>query len=317
MLMKQIICLSLLLLFLCPLNISAGTTGTSLALTANAYEKSLSYSGVAICDDIGGISYNPSVVANIDYIAGTFTYLNYIEDINMLYGNFVYPGKKFNINGRFGIMYMPSVIDYETGNELNYRELFIGGGTGYRYNKNLSVGANLNIYSATIAESSEVSLFINIGANYRTTLPLIGNHKVVAGISILNLGPGIKFNQQRSSLPTSLNFGIKYIYNEDYKVLFGMRKETEVEPLLWSMGGEIVMFKFLSARISSYSDINNKLKFNMGIGVSIKYDKYNLIFDYTSLPLQEIEYSNLITLTFRFKTSAEKSTVKWESVREK
>ncbi len=316
MLMKQIICL-LSLLFFGTSNIFAGTTGAVLDLTANAYEKSLSYGGVAICDDIGGISYNPSVVANIDYIAGTFTYLNYIEDINMLYGNFIYPRKKFNINGRFGIMYMPSIIDYETGKELHYRELFIGGGTGYRYNKNLSFGANLNLYSVTIAESSGISVFINLGANYKTSLPLIGNHKVVAGVSILNLGPGIEFNQQRSSLPTSLNLGIKYIYNEDYRILFGMRKETEVEPLLWSMGGEILMFKFLSARISSYSDINNKLKFNMGIGIKIQFDKYNFIFDYTALPLQEVEYSNLITLTFRFATSMEKSKVKWESVWEK
>ncbi len=312
----KFIYISILISFLWSQNLIGGVTGAALDLSANAYEKSLSYSGVALGDDIGGISYNPAVAANIDSISGTFTHLNYIEDIEMFYGNFFYPKSKFSFTGRFGYMYMPSVTDYQTGKELKYREFFIGGGSGYKYNRNISIGANINLYTATFAESSGITFFLNTGINYETYLPLLNTHKIVIGASILNLGPGIKFKQQRSSLPLSFNLGAKYVYEYDYRLFCGLRKLADNDNLSWSIAGELVMFKFFSARLSAYTDPNNNLKFNMGAGFKITYKEYDFIIDYTSLPLEEIEYSNIITFTFRFpaKKGKQMKQEKWENI---
>lgn len=304
--MKSII-IFLCFIFYADSIIKAGTTGVALDLAANAYEKSLSYSGVAIGDDIGGISYNPAIIAEQNALCGSLTHLNYIQEINMFYGNFLYPyNNKFNFAGNFGYMFAPTITDYDANKELKYREFFIGGGIGYKLNKNISVGGEIDLYSVTISDYSGVTFFIDAGINYKTSLPLIGSHKIIIGTSILNLGPGIKFKEQNSSLPLNYNLGVKYIYQENYRFLYGIRKSVDNKNIMWSAGAELVMFQFFSARLSSYSDINNNIKFNMGIGFKINFKGYDFIFDYTSLPLEELEYSNLITLTFKFPATGEK-----------
>jgi len=296
--MKKFFIIILLMLF--SVSSYAGNTASSLDLSANSYEESLSYGGVAIGDDIGGISYNPAVAANIDTISGSLNYLSYVADIGMIYGNIVYPSKKFNYTGRFGYLHMPSITDYNTGDELKYYEFFFGPGVGYKYNDNLSLGANLNFYTTKIADIGGVTGFLNIGANYKTSLPLIHKQFINIGLSILNLGPGIKFNEQRSALPLNFNLGLKYTYEDNYRLYLGIKKMNDIDNLLWAVGGEIVMFKFFSARVSSYSDLNNELNFNMGLGFKLNISGYNFILDYTSLPMASTEYTSLLTLSVKF-----------------
>ncbi|MBN1899376.1 MAG: hypothetical protein JW827_11410 [Spirochaetes bacterium] len=316
--MKQI-ALTVLFILLMALNVFAGTSALSLDVSANAYERVTGYGGVAMGDDIGGISYNPAVVAHIRSISGTLTHLNYVEDVGMLYGNFVYPMEKFNIAGRFGYLYMPSIIDNQTGEELGYSEFFFGAGSAYQLHKRISAGANINFYTAKIANTSGSTFFVNAGAQYMTDLPITGYHKLIIGGSVLNLGPGIKFIEDPCALPLNFNLGLKYIYDRDYRLFLGLRKAMDTESLLWSLGGELDLFRFLSVRMSGYKDLNEQLKFNMGVGFKISYSGYDFLLDYTSLPLEEIEYSQIITLTFRFPVEGktEEREEDWGNIWEK
>ena len=301
---------------------SGQTTASALDIAGNAYEKNIGYGSVGLFNNIGGISANPSVIPNINSMSGSFTYIDYIEDFNMLYGNFIYPElKNFNILGKFGYFYMPSKTDVVTGEELGYSEFFLGAGTGYHFlNKKLSVGAVINFYTASIAKESGSTIFFDLGANYPFQLPVVGYHKLIVGLRILNLGPGVSFAGEASPLPMNLNLGLQYIYDHDYKLFAGLKKYTAYEGSSYSLGGEIFLLNSIFLRASIIQDINNSIKYNMGLGLDVNYSDYHFLIDYVFLPLEAQDTSTIITLSFKFpiketeKKDFKKEEENWENL---
>ncbi len=287
-------------------SIYAQPTAIGLDIAENAYEKNVGYGGVALFNDLNGISCNPSIIPNIESLSGTLTYIDYIYDFNMMYGNLLYPGLYgFNILGKFGYFYMPSISDIETGEELSYYEFFLGAGTGYHFlNKKLSTGAILNFYTANIADEQGMTAFFDLGASYPFILPLIKQHKIILGLSMLNLGPGIKYIDESSPLPFNINLGFQYIYNFNYRLFGGIRKYTAYKGSLYSLGGEIIIANALFLRASMIEDINKNLKYNIGIGFDVNYTGYHFLIDYVFLPLEITpETASIITLSFKFPIS--------------
>ncbi len=317
--MKKIFIILLLLKLSLLTNIYAGTTATALDIAGNAYEKNLGYCGVASYNTIGAVSENPSVIANLKSLTGSLSYFNYIDDFKMFYGNFSYPAlDTFNIFGRIGYLYMPSITDIETGAELGYRELFFGLGTGYLLlNNKLAIGGIVNFYSANIAAQKGSTIFFNLGANYSFNVPFALNDKIILGMSLLNLGPGITYNQEKSSLPSNFNLGLQYIHNNDYKLFTSLRNYSAYEGMFYSIGAEINIFKTIFFRGSVQEDINNTLKYNLGLGFDLIYSDYHFLIDYAFLPLESLEAASVITLSFKFPIPGqeiEKNDENWKNM---
>ncbi|MBU1076119.1 MAG: hypothetical protein KKH98_02420 [Spirochaetes bacterium] len=306
--MKRVITVSIIFIICFVIKGFGGTTATALDIAGNAYEKNMGYSSAALENSLGGVTYNPAVIADLTSISGSLTYFDYIDDFNMFYGNISYPAfKKLNILGRFGYFYMPSINDIETGEELGYKELFIGAGTGYKFlNNRLSAGAVANFYTATIAADIASTFFLNCGVNYSFLLPTVIIHKFIIGLSILNLGPDITFNSEPSSLPLNINFGVQYIFDHNYKLFAGLRKYTAYDNFLYNIGGEIIIYRILSFRAAMIEDVNSLIKYNLGLGFDLNYTDYHFMLDYAFLPLETVDSAYLITLSFRFPFESEK-----------
>lgn len=291
------------------------TTAAALDIAGNAYEKNVGYGGVALFNNMGGLSCNPSIIPNMESINGTLSYINYLSDFKMFYGNFLYPGiGDFNVLGKFGYFYMPSVSDIETGEDLAYHEFFIGAGTGYHFlNKKLSVGATANFYSAKIATETGSTIYFDLGASYPFILSVPGYHEIIIGLSLLNLGPGVKFIDTASPLPFNFNLGFQYIYEYHYKLFAGLRKYTGYDSLLYSLGSEIALADIIFLRASIIEDINKNIKYNIGLGFDLDYTGYHFLLDYVFLPLEgTIEPSSVITLSFKFPIPGKKEIKKEE-----
>ncbi len=324
--MKRITAIIFILCCFNAMSLYAETTAMLLDIAENAYEKNLGYGSVSLYDDIGGISANPSIIPNINSINGSFTYMNYLDNFNMFYGNFIYPNiKNFNILGRFGYFFMPSETDVETGEELNYSEFFFGLGTGYHFfDRKLSVGAILNFYTASIANESGGTLFADLGASYPIKLPVVPSHKIIFGLSLLNLGPGVDFiddgNSEQSPLPASLNLGIQYIYDYDYKLFAGLKKYFSYEEFLFSLGGEINLLNTIFLRAAIIEGADRIVKYNIGIGFDLNYTDYHFMVDYVFLPIEGMDPSSVITLSFKFpltekkKEEIKKEEKNWENM---
>lgn len=309
----------LLIIISLPFQGFSQTTAAGLDIAGNAVEKNMGYSAVALSDDISGVSHNPAVIPNLRSINGSFTYFNYMQDFKMFYGNLNYPAfTDYNILGRVGYFYMPSETDVETGAELGYNEFFLGAGTGYKFLKErLSVGGIAHFYSATIAESKASTVFLNAGANYHMRLPYIFNNRFTASFSILNLGPGLKFDSESSPLPTNLNFGFQLNYNYDFRFFGGIRKYTEYEGFYYSIGGEVNMYRTIFLRGAIVDQLSGTVNYNLGIGFDLNYTDYHFLLDYAFIPLETYEATSVITLSVRFpfETDEERETEKnWKNM---
>ncbi len=309
--MRTMLNLIFILILCFSINSYAATTAMGLDIAGNAYEKNIGYGGVSLYNNFGGISYNPAIIPNVHSFNGSITYINYILDFNMVYGNFLYPNvKNFNILGKFGYFYMPAVPAIEdytaTGEEYGYREFFIGTGTGYHFlNKKLSVGATVNFYSAKIANDSGSTFYFDIGTSYPFIFPLVKQHKIILGLSVLNLGPGVKFIEESCSLPSNFNLGFQYIYDYNYKLFGGLKKYTAYEDFLYSMGGEIIIANSFFLRTAMIEDLNKNLKYNLGLGFDLNYTDYHFLIDYVFLPLEAKEPAYIVTLSFKFPVPGE------------
>ncbi|MDD5066197.1 MAG: hypothetical protein PHF84_04050 [bacterium] len=303
--------LMILLLLLRPFlstNLHAGNTAASLDLAGNAYEKNLGYGAVAEYDNINSAAYNPAVIGNIRSLNGAITYMDYFSDFSLFYGHIVYPIPKIiNVSCRVCYLSTPSVKDIETGEDLDYNEFFISLGTGYTFWKKLTLGGQASFYRAGIADRSGNTFFGDIGANYRIDLPTIEPNQFVLGFSILNLGPGIKFIQSASSLPLNFNCGAEYIYKYNYKLLLGIRKYYDHSGILPSLGAEFTLFHTVSARAAVINDINDTVKYALGLGFHLDYSGYDLLLDYAFMPAINIDNASIITLTFKFPVPEEEN----------
>ena len=145
-------------------------------------------------------------------------------------------------------------------------------------------------------------------------------HKLIVGLSILNLGPGVSFAGEASPLPMNLNLGLQYIYDHDYKLFAGLKKYTAYEGSSYSLGGEIFLLNSIFLRASIIQDINNSIKYNMGLGLDVNYSDYHFLIDYVFLPLEAQDTSTIITLSFKFpiketeKKDFKKEEENWENL---
>ncbi len=302
--MKKIIIA--LIFLLSYLNVYADV-GLLLDKCRSAREKSLKYGSVANGDIISGIYSNPAVIGNINSISGTISYMSYISSINIFYGDVVFPVKNINVNGRFGYAGMETMTDIVTGDSLEFRELYFGLGSGYKLPYNIIVGANANFFSAKYATYSAATVLFNIGVNYKLSLYTISDNTLSFGISVLNLGPGIKFIEETEPLPTTFKIGTMLNHNNKFKVLVGIEKKSQYSGYLYSCGIDLNVIKIVNFRASLYKDIDNTTKFNVGFGSNIIIDKFLLTFDLSYIPMI---VNNTLTVSLSFRSSYKEENVK-------
>jgi len=317
-----------IIIFSVILNIStwASTGAMALDIAENAYEKNIGFGGAALFNNLNGVSCNPSVIPNIHSLNGTMTYINYIYDYQMIYGNILYPNfYNYNILGKFAYFSAPptpAISNFEeSGQNYTHHEFLLGFGTGYQFlDKQLSIGGIASFYYSNLADTTGTSYILDLGANYPYLLPLVKQHKIILGLSLLNLGPGIKFVNESSPLPMNMNLGFQYIYDFNYKLFAGLRKYFEYKPVLYSLGGEILITQSFSLRASMTEDLNKNYSYNFGLGFDLNYTDYHFLLDYAFLPLTAQDSSYIITLSFQFplpsekEREQEKDDQKWENL---
>lgn len=299
-------CLIIIIFFLAPFTpLSGDSAAPSLDLAAQALEKNMAWGSAAGWNNINYSSANPASAATLPSLNATLTYLNCNPDLNLFYANAASPlTGPLNLIARLSYLSMPPVTDIETGNELAYYEFSAGAGAGYRISPRISAGGLINFFRARMAGFTGTTAYADIGGNYQTRLRIPGSHRVVLGASILHLGPGVKFNEETSPLPLNFNLACQYIYNGDYRFLAGMRKYTAYDAFLYSVGSEIVLLSQVSLRAAVLNDVNNTIKYNLGMGFDFSFSDHHFLLDYAFFPSEEIAPVHAVTLTFRSALSA-------------
>ncbi len=310
---KKVIIL-LLILFINN-KILKGAVGAILDLNKDAKSSSLLYGDVANTTEIEGIRSNPATIMNINSLSGIISYENYLSILDLIYGEILYPMKKFNlpINLRFGYTGMSPIEDISTGEELKFKEIYIGAGSGYKLPYNILAGGNINFLNVHYALYSASSIFLNAGLSYSRELETISYNLLTFGVSLLNFGTSLKFLETNESLPTTLKAGFQIVHNYFYKIYGGIEKNFNYNFTFYSIGIEYSPFTLISLRASIGNNIEDNIIIKAGIGTSIKILKNLLTFDFTYIPMS-VDKSMIFSLKFRTDFKEKNLKNKWNKM---
>jgi hypothetical protein len=232
---------------------------------SSAKSWSLGGCGITLISEPSLFVQNPALLGSFEKIGFQINWsrLFEISELSLSEGNLVFPFKKFD----FGLS--ASIF----GEKDYYQEMVLTFGAGYKFPKNLSIGANLKYlrvsYSPAYSYFSTISL--DAGILFE---PKKG---VIFGLSYQNLNqPHLAKNYD--DIPNLLSCGISFSLIKDFDLFFEIEKEKKY-PVIYHFGQKINITDFFSFRLGLQTQ---PARYSFGFGLNWK--KMQLDWAYLSHP---------------------------------
>ncbi len=144
-----------------------------------------------------------------------------------------------------------------------------------------------------IEERIEIEKANTVAADFGILIP----GKISLGMSVLNIGPQIKFIKEKENLPQTYNFGLKFDLGN--LNIFTSASAYSDRKMSFHLAAEMSVFDFLFARAGyqRVPEVNGDFSpFTFGAGIVIR----NFGFDYAVQPCEELGSSQRFSLWLRF-----------------
>jgi hypothetical protein len=170
-------------------------------------------SRVALAEQIEALNLNPAGLANLEKRNVVFSHTEWIEDIGLEY--FGYGQKIFNGGAGLSIFFLHQGefdnLDLEGNIEgnINAYDLAVNIGYGKNFSSlhfDYSLGGALKFINRKLAKYSSSTFAIDLG--FKQKMQLLKNKITTIGLSLQNIGPGVKFINESYSLPIIFRIGI-------------------------------------------------------------------------------------------------------------
>lgn len=278
----------------------------------SARSYALSESGVTLRGDVYMLNINPASIAGIKYFTLSASYLFWYESTSFFSAIVGAPlkirNKDFGTVGlNFSIFSIGSFENYDKlGNrlpDLEAGDLLLNLGYGKTIFKSLDIGINLKYINSKLGPESSKSFSFDAGIISYFRVPAIklseNQYNFNIGLSIQNPGFTQKFMEEKISLPFKIRVGINYRFfsHKDAEISFISESIYNIyRRLKFVMALEFFLLKYYYLR-AGYNFADNVLhKYSVGIGIYDSREGYNLIFDYSYIPLIELQNSHIISL---------------------
>lgn len=183
----------------------------------------------AVAASANGIHYNPAGMGFGLNRELMFFHSKWIQDISLENITFLYPfNNRWSIGSSVSFLHMPELTRYEidplTGGPLEngtfsmYDLVFLTG-IGFRITDNIALGINLKFFEERIESISARGFAFDVG--FLTRLPYSG---ISFGFSMQHLGPPVKYEVQKESLPVTYRAGLSYQFNDLALIAFDVSK---------------------------------------------------------------------------------------------
>lgn len=161
----------------------------------------------SVADDATASYWNPAGLTSVETIQLAFSHFAWYQDITYEYLAAAYPA-----SNRFAFAVSASYLSYGTieGYDINDEptgplssvyDMAVGISAGYSATENLSVGLTSKYIILSLAEVSASAVAADIGINYH-------RNNLNAGLSLVNLGQKLKFNDSEDNLPLAIRAGV-------------------------------------------------------------------------------------------------------------
>jgi len=170
----------------------------------------------AIADDVNALYYNPGGLAQLEKRELGATHMEWLLDTKFDFLGYAHPTKM----GTFALGVTRLSSGKVEGRDADRRTTgdFTTSDTAYTVSfsrrlrsellshyGNANVGANVKLLRSSIGGYSAQTQAIDLGAQYRCA-----GSPLSLGISVLNIGPGMRFLEQRDPLPLTFSVGGAY-----------------------------------------------------------------------------------------------------------
>lgn len=286
-----------------------GTTGANfLKIDVGARPLGMGGAFVAVADDVNTIWWNPAGAATTKRKEITLMHNEMGEDIRYQFLAYNQPVRKLRggLGGSISYLSVSDIQGYSPGGiktkKLSTYDLGISLCYGLRIIPSVSGGVNFKFIAEKLADRKASTCALDIGGLWKT--PVSG---LRLGFNIQNLGGGLKFIQERSSLPLNGKLGCAYEFE-----FFGAKSIVAVDvniPVDYSVfvngGVECKIYDLIALRagFKSKDDLSSGLRLGIGIGGK------NLVVDYSWLSRGDFENSHRVSATLRFGREYEESMI--------
>ncbi len=255
---------------------------------------------LAHSNNVNNIFHNPAGMAQIDRMELGLSHNRWIADITQQTAAGVYPSAYGNLG--IGILYLHvgEIKGYDIdglGNPVKisdfspYDLLIVG-----NYSRKFpwfSAGANIKLFREEIEEVQAEGFAADIGISGDLT------DKLSLGMSVNNIGAGVKFIDEEEELPLNFRFGAAYcgIINNlitSADILIHNHNEPEA-----SFGAEYLILERAALR-AGYK-YGNDLSQNFSGGVGFTVSDWTV--DYAFLPFGDLGNNHRVSILYRFSKS--------------
>ena len=272
-----------------------------LFLDANARAVGLGGAYTALARDANALLYNPGGLGKVQSHEATFMHNQYFEGVAQEYLAYASPygwGALLNYLS-FGDV-PKTTISNPSGSGLGsagLSDLALAVGYGRRFHDEFSVGAGLKYVRESIAGAAGHGMMADLGALYAPQA-LEG---LTLGLAAQNLGPSVKYQSAKESLPLNLRLGAAYEFNiggQKNTLSLDVAKERSEQALVGA-GLESIVAGVLPVRVGFNTRNDAGPKVSAGLG----WIHEALSVDYAFVPFGELGTTHRISATWRWGRS--------------
>ena len=276
-------------IFTYPVSAESGRSGAAfLKISPGAGPVGMGGAYTAVASDINALYYNPAGIGTIAQTQIGATHTEWLGDIKYEFAGGIIPVRR----GSFGV----SAVYLTTGkiegrdeqgnksNDFYSSDLAVMFSGARQLNLNMQVGGSVKLLRQTIADETADGMALDIGGMRKIS------GKFSMGLSVKNLGPKMKFIEEKYSLPLSITTGAAYSVIGVFNLALDISYEPVDKKKTISLGTEFMPMGFLALRAgylfqavdtiynSNGNLPNNKISGSNGFGggLGIKVFGYNL-----------------------------------------
>ncbi len=285
-----------------------GSTAAFLKIGVGARPIGMGNAFTAVADDVNALVWNPAGLSQLSRRELGEMHSELFADIRYDFLGYAHP-TKIGTWG-FGVNYLSQGKIESRGADRQVTGGFSASdmAVNLAYSRSAlprtRLGINFKYLKSQIADVSAQGWAVDLGSLYET--PISGLN---LGLAVQNLGPGLKFIEERSPLPITIAMGL------GYRLPVGMVLALDVKHLLYdkktsvSIGSEYPIFSAMTLRTGYSTAIagkvgsGNKLDAlgglkGLGAGFGLKFKRFGV--DYTFTPFGELGNVQRLSLSARF-----------------
>jgi hypothetical protein len=246
---------------------------------------------------MNSIHNNPACMCFEQTRGVTFSHVEWFTDVRIEHLQGVYQTERYGIGADITYLHAGDIPGYDAlGNStgpFSIHDAAFALSFGYFIGK-ISTGVSVKIVQEKLDDVTANSFAGDVGIMVQDIIPGFD-----CGVSVLNLGTGITYEQEKEDFPLAVK-GLMHYALADYTYDIYMNVNWEKDGnIIGGLGVEALYFEMLSLRLGYSISKEEVAQKGLTAGLGVKFAK-RYSFDYAAIPFSEFGMLHYAGLSIRF-----------------